>query len=278
MDTQFLEKRAKKVFKESPLVHCVTNEITCESMANALLYVNSKPIMADDPREFQELFSQTDALLLNLGHLSPDREKQLMAASEYANQFNTPTVIDVVGVSVSSLRKKLAFELLKNKPQVVKGNTSEMKKFCGLSSHGRGVDGHVLDQGKESLQELAEALQELVKTYPDTSFLATGAVDVIVTGDKTYLLSNGVPELDKRTGTGDMVGAIIAALLGQGETVESSLVMAVSYFNICGELAKELGGSPIGMEDFNYHLMNELSLLHEQENWWQSIKGEKTND
>ena len=52
---------------EASLVHCITNEVTCETVANALLYVGAKPIMASDPREFAELFRQTDSLLLNLG-------------------------------------------------------------------------------------------------------------------------------------------------------------------------------------------------------------------
>lgn len=32
----------------APLIQCITNEITCESMANALLYIDAKPIMADE--------------------------------------------------------------------------------------------------------------------------------------------------------------------------------------------------------------------------------------
>ena len=274
MEPLFLKKRTDKFFQQSPLIHCVTNEITCESMANALLYVNSKPIMADDPREFDELFQQTNGLLLNLGHLSPEREKQLIISSEYAKRFKTPTVIDVVGVSASSLRKKLALSLMTNDPQVVKGNTSEMKKLVDLESHGRGVDGHASDQNQASLEKLSEKLKEYTSKYPETCFLATGETDVIVTKEATYFLKNGVPELDKITGTGDMVGALIASLLGQGETVETSLVIAVSYFNLCGEKAAQQVSQPIPMSDFRNQLMNQLSTLLEEENWWKDIKGE----
>ncbi len=274
MELLFLKKRTDKFFQQSPLIHCVTNEITCESMANALLYVNSKPIMADDPREFDELFQQTNGLLLNLGHLSPEREKQLIISSEYAKRFKTPTVIDVVGVSASSLRKKLALALMTNEPQVVKGNTSEMKKLVDLESHGRGVDGHASDQNQASLEKLSEKLKEYTSKYPETCFLATGETDVIVTKEATYFLKNGVPELDKITGTGDMVGALIASLLGQGETLETSLVMAVSYFNLCGEKAAQQVSQPIPMSDFRNQLMNQLSTLLEEENWWKDIKGE----
>ena len=274
MEPLFLKKRTDKFFKQSPLIHCVTNEITCESMANALLYVNSKPIMADDPREFDELFQQTNSLLLNLGHLSPEREKQLIISSEYAKRFKTPTVIDVVGVSASSLRKKLALALMTNEPQVVKGNTSEMKKLVDLESHGRGVDGHASDQNQASLEKLSEKLKEYTSKYPETCFLATGETDVIVTREVTYFLKNGVPELDKITGTGDMVGALIASLLGQGETVETSLVIAVSYFNLCGEKAAQQVSQPIPMSDFRNQLMNQLSTLLEEGKWWKDIKGE----
>lgn len=274
MEPLFLKKRTDKFFKQSPLIHCVTNEITCESMANALLYVNSKPIMADDPREFDELFQQTNSLLLNLGHLSPEREKQLIISSEYAKRFKTPTVIDVVGVSASSLRKKLALALMTNEPQVVKGNTSEMKKLVDLESHGRGVDGHASDQNQVSLEKLSEKLKEYTSKYPETCFLATGETDVIVTKEATYFLKNGVPELDKITGTGDMVGALIASLLGQGETVETSLVIAVSYFNLCGEKAAQQVSQPIPMSDFRNQLMNQLSTLLEEGKWWKDIKGE----
>lgn len=274
MEPLFLKKRTDKFFKQSPLIHCVTNEITCESMANALLYVNSKPIMADDPREFDELFQQTNSLLLNLGHLSPEREKQLIISSEYAKRFKTPTVIDVVGVSASSLRKKLALSLMTNEPQVVKGNTSEMKKLVDLESHGRGVDGHASDQNQASLEKLSEKLKEYTLKYPETCFLATGETDVIVTREATYFLKNGVPELDKITGTGDMVGALIASLLGQGETVETSLVIAVSYFNLCGEKAAQQVSQPIPMSDFRNQLMNQLSTLLEEGKWWKDIKGE----
>ena len=274
MEPLFLKKRTDKFFQQSPLIHCVTNEITCESMANALLYVNSKPIMADDPREFDELFQQTNSLLLNLGHLSPEREKQLIISSEYAKRFKTPTVIDVVGVSASSLRKKLALSLMTNEPQVVKGNTSEMKKLVDLESHGRGVDGHASDQNQASLEKLSEKLKEYTSKYPETCFLATGETDVIVTREATYFLKNGVPELDKITGTGDMVGALIASLLGQGETVETSLVIAVSYFNLCGEKAAQQVSQPIPMSDFRNQLMNQLSTLLEEGKWWKDIKGE----
>lgn len=114
----------------APLIQCITNEITCESMANALLYIDAKPIMADDPREFPQLFQQTSALVLNLGHLSQEREQSLLAASDYARQVNKPTVVDLVGYGASDIRNEVGEKLVHNQPTVVKGNLSEMRTFA----------------------------------------------------------------------------------------------------------------------------------------------------
>ncbi len=267
-----LSAAVKDVFplSTSPLVQCITNEITCESMANALLYIDAKPVMADDAREFPAFFQQTDSLLLNLGHISPQREANIFEASRFAKIHHKPTVIDVVGLAASPLRQEMALQLMKQPPQVVKGNISEMRTLCQLESHGRGVDGSSLDQSEEALTELTAALKKLAAEYPETTFLATGAVDVVVNQTEACLLENGVDELDCFTGTGDIVGAMIAAVLGVGLEAFPAIIAAVSYFNCCGEKAKEL--VPEGLADFRQATLNQLSLLMKTD-WEKQVKG-----
>ena len=36
---------------ESHLIHCITNEISCEMVANAILALGSKPVMASEEEE-----------------------------------------------------------------------------------------------------------------------------------------------------------------------------------------------------------------------------------
>ncbi|WP_208559746.1 hydroxyethylthiazole kinase [Marinilactibacillus kalidii] len=255
--------------KQAPLVQCITNEITCESMANALLYIGAKPIMADDTREFEQLFKQTDALLINLGHLSEKRQESMIEASRYARVVSKPSVVDLVGYGVSDIRNQVSLSIVENQPTVVKGNTSELRKFCQLASRGRGVDGDTLDQKEASLNELIDALKEISKDYSNTVFLATGPKDVVVSGERVALLSNGVEELDRFTGTGDIVGALIAALLGDGQEPFDAVIGAVSYFNLCGEKAKIKSE---GLAEFRFQTLNHLSLLM-AENWVESVKG-----
>ena len=114
----------------APLIQCITNEITCESWRMHYFYIDAKPIMADDPREFPQMFQQTSALVLNLGHLSQEREQSLLAASDYARQVNKLTVVDLVGYGASDIRNEVGEKLVHNQPTVVKGNLSEMRTFA----------------------------------------------------------------------------------------------------------------------------------------------------
>lgn len=253
-----------------PLVQCITNEITCESMANALLYIDAKPVMADDIREHLAFAEQTSSLLLNLGHLSIERETSLLVAAEIAKTKAIPFVIDLVGVAASPLRVDLAYKLLQSNPTVVKGNISEMRAFVGLKSNARGVDTDEADQGKQEIQILIQAMKQEAVKHPQSIYLATGKKDLVVTSEQAIILSNGVEELDRFTGTGDIVGALIAALLGAKNPPLAAVISAVSYFNICGESAKV---KTVGLADFRQETLNQLSLLMNQKNWFHLIRG-----
>ena len=252
----------------APLVHCITNEITQELLANGLLFIGAKPIMAEDTREFPALFEKTDSLFLNLGKLSPTKEASLIAASQMAGK--KPVVLDIVGAAATPLRLLLALRLSKNHPTVLKGNISEMRAFCGLKTKSRGVDGDRSDQGMDQLLELIEGLQKLDSSI---TYLATGVKDVIVHQKQVYLMENGVHELDRFTGTGDLVGALIAAFLGRGMPPLLATLRGVSYLNCCGEIAKQKLLPTIGMADFRHETLNQLSLLEQQTEWWKKVKG-----
>ena len=127
------------------------------------------------------------------------------------------------------------------------------------------------DQGEDNLNELIDALsRKNGGLYPATTFLATGQKDIVVNQKQTIVLNNGVDELDRFTGTGDIVGAIIAALLGEGhDPFFEAIISAVSYFNICGEKAKQ---ESFGLADFRQQTLNQLSLLM-SETWYEQVEG-----
>lgn len=254
----------------SPLVQCITNTVTVETMANALLYVGAKPIMTEDVRSFDDLAKQTNSLLLNLGSLSVGREESLLAAAKLSYANKQPFVLDVVGVASASTAMKTARHIMDYEPTIVRGNISEMRAIAGLETNGRGVDGNPLDQTDVALEELTNALKKM----PFTSiYVATGAKDVIVAQNNVWILENGVPELDCFTGSGDILGALLAALLGEKHSAEDAAVHAISYLNIASEEAKKIVPTK-GIADFRHYFLNELSILGvEDADWINKIKG-----
>ncbi|MFW5442368.1 hydroxyethylthiazole kinase [Aerococcus urinaeequi] len=255
---------------KSPLIQCLTNTVTVESVANALLYVGAAPVMADQAAEMEDFFNQNDGALINIGSLSPEKIRNILLAARTADETDTPFVLDIVGASASPVRNDLAQEISASTPDVIKGNLSEMRTFCGLGSTGRGVDAGADDQSEAALVELGQAMQEWVSEHVGITLLATGPVDVVADASGIYYLKNGVDNLGRFTGTGDIVGALITALLGAGQPALEAVILAVSYFNLCGEKAD---ATTHGLADFRQATLNNLSLLLEDDGWVTGIKG-----
>lgn len=258
----------------APLIHCITNAISVETVANALLYIGAKPIMTEDIRAFNDLALHTNSLLLNLGSLSLDKEKSILAASKLAIG-KEPVVLDVVGIASAKSAMKVAKKIIADQPTIVRGNISEMRALCDLQTHGRGVDGSLLDQTDEELINLITALKQLPQ---ESIYVATGTKDIVVARNNVWVLSNGVPELDRFTGSGDTLSGLLAALLGEGASPEDAAIQAISYLNIAGETAKSKTVTS-GIAEFRQLFLNELSLLGvEDSDWINKIRGTKNDE
>lgn len=258
----------------APLIHCITNAISVETVANALLYIGAKPIMTEDIRAFNDLALQTNSLLLNLGSLSLDKGKSILAASKLAIG-KEPVVLDVVGIASAKSAMKVAKKIIADQPTIVRGNISEMRALCDLQTHGRGVDGSLLDQTDEELINLITALKQLPQ---ESIYVATGTKDIVVARNNVWVLSNGVPELDRFTGSGDTLSGLLAALLGEGASPEDAAIQAISYLNIAGETAKSKTVTS-GIAEFRQLFLNELSLLGvEDSDWINKIRGTKNDE
>ncbi|MBS4762221.1 hydroxyethylthiazole kinase [Carnobacteriaceae bacterium zg-ZUI252] len=253
-----------------PLVHCITNGITNEYVANALHAFGAKPIIVEDRRSIEQTVRMSDALFLNFGHLTNEKEAVIRDAMAVACTYQKPVVIDIVGIALNAGRYQLAMDLLELGPSVVKGNVSEMRHLCGLATQARGIDSAKDDHEIEAVNELLQAMRQLAKRYPQTTFLATGYIDIVANATECMLLKNGVPYLDRFSGSGDVVGALISAVLPFHQCAFDAVCDAVSYFNIAGEKASAIEG--IGT--FRIDLLNKLEKVQETE-WVEAIEMEK---
>lgn len=230
-----VQESLKNLKGAKPLVHCITNYITANDCANAILAIGGSPAMADAIEEVEEMAIQAQALVLNLGTIANELIEAMIKAGKAANKTGVPVVFDPVGVGATSYRKKSAFRLLEEvKFSVIRGNMAEIKVLCGMESNSKGVDSVEKVEEEESLNIAKELGRKL-----NTVVAITGVVDYISDGERVITIRNGNEMLTRVTGTGCMTTALIGAYLGGGSSAISCAVAGVSTMGIVGEIAFE---------------------------------------
>ena len=142
-----------------PMVHCITNSVTINDCANVLLAAGARPIMADAPEESAEITAACQALVLNLGMLSPRKLEAMVKSGHQANRMGIPVVLDPVGAGASALRTRAVHTLLEEvRFAAVRGNGSEIRVLAaGGENHG-GVDAAPGECAPEQERAMDEAL------------------------------------------------------------------------------------------------------------------------
>lgn len=220
-----------------PLVHCLTNEVVKQFTANVLLAAGAAPAMVEQKEEAQEFVGVANALLVNLGTLSEVQMEVISATITSANAQGKPWVLDPVAVGVIGVRTRFAFQLLKEKPAIIRGNASEILALAGGEGKGKGMESGVqADDAVEAGQHLAKETGAIV--------LMTGETDYIFSDTVEVATKNGTPLLGRITGAGCALGALTAAFAGLGGSPLWAAVAASSVFSVAGELAVRESAGP----------------------------------
>jgi hydroxyethylthiazole kinase len=212
-----------------PLVHHITNLVVMNDTANLTLHLGALPVMAHAVEEVAEMTGHAQALLVNLGTLTPARAKAMYVAARTANEKQIPVVLDPVGVGATRLRTETARRLLSElQIAVVRGNAGEIAglsgewpplsplptKAVGRRAHGGEEEGApALVRGVESVAQIEDraALARSAARRLGCTVAITGARDVISDGGRVLGVDNGHRWLTTVTGTGCMSSAAIAA-------------------------------------------------------------------
>jgi len=233
--------------KKEPLVVCLTNTVAANFTANVLLAIGAKPAMVEEASEAAELAAVADAVLVNVGTLTPSQAEVMRAAVHAChtgtvpqnegtvpkNRGTVPWVLDPVACQVLSYRRAFVTELLALKPTVIRGNRDEIDFLLGTVPH-------------------------LMGTVPT---LATGAEDLVRRGTEVVArVAGGVPMLQAVTATGCAQGAVCAAFLGRGQSPVDALLSASRLMKRAGEKAWETARRP---GSFQMALLDALSELSE---------------
>ena len=192
----------------SPNVHCLTNVVTMQDVANMLLVAGGSAIMAQDKKEMEEITQISSATLINMGVPSDEKIAAYIVAGKTANRLGHPVVFDPVGVGASNYRKSYAEEILKNvNPDIIRCNQEEAKILLGLNSE-------IVSNGVESSIKLTEREQEktaiaLANKFDTIAFIS-GSLDTISDGNIVLKIDGGDSRMRRVSGTGCMLSALCA--------------------------------------------------------------------
>jgi hydroxyethylthiazole kinase len=245
---------------KAPLIHCLTNHITINDCANVVLEVGGKPIMAEHQKEVEAITAQANGLVINLGNITDDKMAAIRLSGRVAKEKMIPSIIDVVGVGCSELRLKFSKEYMTEcRPNVIKGNISEIKALVGIQHHAKGIDAGPedklvkgnLDQGVNMAISLSKKTKAIV--------MITGKVDIVAHGEDVIMIENGCSMLSQITGSGCMLNAIIGTYISSGKFFEAAILGGV-ILGICGEqaaVAKGTGSFRTLLHDSLYTITDE---------------------
>ena len=121
------------VREKTPLVHCITNYVTVNDVANSLIACGASPIMADDEKDAVDITSLCDALVINIGTLNERTIAAMLKTGKRANELSHPVVLDPVGAGASAMRTNTTFKLLRKSAFLYPREYFEIKRFTGAA-------------------------------------------------------------------------------------------------------------------------------------------------
>src|SRR5438876_11253574 len=98
----------RELRERKPLVHQITNYVVMNETANATLALGALPVMAHAREEVEEMVRLAEALVLNIGTLSPHWIEAMLLAGKAANEAGIPVVLDPVGAGATTYRTEPA--------------------------------------------------------------------------------------------------------------------------------------------------------------------------
>lgn len=258
MDKNLLATTLKNVRATTPLVHCITNYVTVNDCANALLACGGSPIMADDENDAPAITRICGGLVLNIGTLNARTVATMHKAGAIAGELRHPIVLDPVGAGASALRTDTAAALIDELPiTVVRGNMSEIKALSGAAAATRGVDANPDDAvTEENLADSAAIVRELASKL-GCVVAVTGAIDLVADADRVVAIKNGTPIMGKITGTGCMLDTIIAAyVVANPDCALDATVAAIAGWGLAGQVAESRMSGLDGNASFRTYLID----------------------
>lgn len=233
-----LGKCLENVKENTPLIHNITNYVTVNDVANALLASGGSPIMSDEPDDVADITSICGGLNINIGTLNKRSIEAMFISGKKSKELGHIVLLDPVGAGASKLRTETAVKIMEEiKPDIIRGNISEIKTLALGSGTTKGVDADaadvVTDENLDSMVEFAKAFSK----KSGAVIAITGAIDLVADSKKCYVIRNGSPMMSRITGTGCMLSGLTTAYaVANPDNIIEAVAASVCLMGLAGQI------------------------------------------
>ena len=251
-----LGKSLENVKGKTPLIHNITNYVTVNDVANALLASGGSPIMSDEPDDVADITSICGGLNINIGTLNKRSIEAMFISGKKSKELGHIVLLDPVGAGASKLRTETALKIMDEiKPNIIRGNISEIKTLALGRGTTKGVDADIADVVTEdNLESMVEFAKEFSKKS-GAVIAITGAIDLVADSEKCYVIRNGVALMSRITGTGCMLSALATAYaVANPDNITEAITASVCLMGLAGEI----GVSNMKDDEGNSSLRNHI--------------------
>ena len=91
----------QNIRRKAPKIHCLTNPVTMQDVANLLLAAGGSAVMGQNEKEVAEITGFCQGTLLNTGVPDEAKINACILAGKKANELKHPVVLDPVGIGES---------------------------------------------------------------------------------------------------------------------------------------------------------------------------------
>ncbi len=255
-----LGKCLENVKEKTPLIHNITNYVTVNDVANALLASGGSPIMSDEPDDVEDITSICGGLNINIGTLNKKSIEAMFISGKKSKELGNIVLLDPVGAGASKLRTETALKIMNEiKPDVIRGNISEVKTLASGNGTTKGVDADaadvVTDENLDSMVEFAKAFSK----KSGAVIAITGAIDLVADSKKCYVIRNGSPMMSRITGTGCMLSGLTTAyVVANPDNIIEAVAASVCLMGLAGEIGVSKMKGNEGNSSLRNHIIDAI--------------------
>lgn len=243
----------ERLRQAQPLIHHLTNWVTISDCATVVKVLGASPVMAHAVEEVAEMTEMAQALVLNIGTLTPQMVHAMKVAARAANRRAIPVVLDACGAGATSLRERACRELLEEtRIDILKGNAAEVARLAGESVRPRGVEATPV---QADLAALATRLAQDRRL----TVVVTGPEDLVTDGHGLWRIRNGDPLMSQVVGTGCMATSVIGAFAAVERELPLAAAAALVCFGIAGECAARACLGPGSFKECLFDYLHHLN-------------------